>query len=342
MKPLEVTILLVNGNYASTALAPIEVFHSAGSLWNTLRDETAEPCFRVTVASLDGRSIMTPYGVGLSPQVAIADIEHADLIIVPASGLDLDRQMAAHRELFGWIRDWHERGAYIAGICSGAAFLAEAGLLDGRRATTHWAVADSFRRRYPGVHWSPDVFITEDRRVLCSGGVYASIDLSLYLVEKFCGHEIALQTARSLLVDMPRTHQSGYAVLPISAPHDDTRIQEAETIMQQAYNRHLSIEMLADSCNMSPRTFIRRFKAATGRLPGDYLQTYRISVAKRMLEDGALAVQAVASAVGYEDIAFFRTLFKRITGMTPGQYRSKFGVSTPGARRAMAVPSTSA
>ena len=281
---------------------------------------------------------MTPYGVGLSPQAALEDIEHADLIIVPASGLDLDRQLAAHREMLDWIRDWYGRGAYIAGICSGAAFLAEAGLLDGRRATTHWGVAAAYKKRFPNVRWCPEVFVTEDQRVLCSGGVYASIDLSLYLVDKFCGHDIALQTARTLLVDMPRTHQSGYAVLPISAPHDDERISEAEALMQRQYNRHLSIETLASQCNMSPRTFIRRFKAATGRLPGDYLQSLRITVAKSMLEDPTRTVQAVCSAVGYEDIAFFRKLFKRSTGMTPGQYRDKFGGLNPGQRRAPERP----
>jgi transcriptional regulator GlxA family with amidase domain len=334
VKPLDVTVLLVNGNYGSTALAPIEVFHSAGSLWNTLRNEEAVPRFRVTVASLDGRPVTTAYGVGLTPQVAISKIRHTDLVIVPASGLNLDAQLAANRKLFRWIRDWHARGAYVAGICSGAAFLAEAGLLDGRRATTHWGVADTFKERFPNVIWCPEVFVTEDRRILCSGGVYAAIDLSLYLVDKFCGHEIALKTAKSLLVDMPRTHQSGYAVLPVSAPHDDERIREAEAIIHSEFDRDLSIDVLARRSNMSPRTFIRRFKAATGRLPGDYLQTVRVSVAKQMLEDSVRSVQAVCSAVGYEDVAFFRSLFKRKTGMTPGEYRSKFRRTPPDLGRA--------
>ena len=329
MKPLDVTVLLVSGNYASTALAPIEVFHSAGSLWNRLRNEESAPCFRVTAASVDGRPVTTAYGVGLCPEVGISKIRHTDLIIVPASGFDIDAQLAANRKLFRWIRDWYARGAYVAGICSGAAFLAEAGLLDGRRATTHWGIADMLKERFPGVNWCPEVFVTEDQRVLCSGGVYAAIDLSLYLVDKFCGHEIALQTAKSLLVDMPRTRQSGYAVLPFSAPHDDERIREAEAIIHHEFDRDLSIDLLARRSNMSPRTFIRRFKAATGRLPGDYLQTVRISVAREMLEESNRSVHAVCSAVGYEDVAFFRSLFKRKTGMTPGEYRSRFNRAQP-------------
>ncbi len=324
MKQLDVTILLLNGCYVSTALAPIEVFHSAGRLWNTLTHSVSEPRFRVTVASLDGLEVESPYSVRLSPEVSIESVKSADIVVVPASGLELDAQFARHAALFPWLRRWHQRGAYIASVCSGAAYLAEAGLLDGHEATTHWGTADAFKERYPKVKWRPDAFVTEDRRMLCSGGVYAAVDLSLYLVDKFCGHEVAVHTAKALLVDMPRTSQSGYAVLPLSRPHHDDKIREAETFMQKNFSRPLSIESLASKVNMSPRTFIRRFKEATGRLPGKYLQVFRISMAKEMLEDGARSVQRVSSAVGYEDVAYFRALFKRLTGMTPAQYRTKF------------------
>jgi len=324
MKQLEVTILLLNDCYASTALAPIEVFHSAGRLWNALTGNTTEPRFRVTVASLDGQPVKTPYSVGLVPEVSIAEVEQPDIIVIPASGLDLDAQFERHRQMFDWLRDWHKRGVYIASICSGAAYLAEAGLLDGREATTHWGTAEAYMARYPKVNWRPDVFVTEDRRVLCSGGVYAAVDLSLYMVEKFCGHEIAVQTAKSLLVDMPRTHQSGYSVLPLSRPHDDEDIRHVESYIRKNFARDLSIERLASGANMSPRNFIRRFKKATGKVPGKYLQILRVSIAKEMLEDGVRSVQAISSSVGYEDIAFFRTLFKRLTGMNPAQYRTKF------------------
>lgn len=324
MKQLEVTIMLLNGCYASTALAPIEVFHSAGRLWNTLTGKNAEPRFRVTVASLDGKPVETPYSVGLLPAVSIAEVEQPDLIVIPASGLDLDAQLDRHRSMFAWLRDWHARGVYIASICSGAAYLAEAGLLDGHEATTHWGTADAYKAKYPAVNWRTDLFVTEDRRVLCSGGVYAAIDLSLYLVEKFCGHEIAVRTAKSLLVDMPRTHQSGYSLLPLSRPHDDEQIKQVETRIRENFARELSIERLASGANMSPRNFIRRFKKATGQMPGKYLQNLRVSIAREMLEDGARSIQAISSAVGYEDIAFFRKLFKRLTGMNPAQYRTKF------------------
>jgi transcriptional regulator GlxA family with amidase domain len=186
-------------------------------------------------------------------QVSIRRLRHADIVIVPSCGLDLDSQLARHGALLPWLRKQAAQGAHIAGICTGVAYLAEAGLLDGRQATTHWAMAETFRQRYPKVDWHPDAFITDDRRMLCSGGVYASMDLSLYLVEKFCGHEVALQCAKALLINMPRTSQAGYAVLPLARPHNDAKVRTAEAHLQKNYARGISFEVLAQDLGMSPR-----------------------------------------------------------------------------------------
>jgi transcriptional regulator GlxA family with amidase domain len=321
---LDVTVVLLEAGYASTAILPIEVFHSTGVLWNALHGDTPQPRFRVRIASIDGASVTSLCSLGLTPELAIDDIEQTDIIILSSTGLDVQDRIARNPTLLPWLRKWHSRGAYIAAICTGVAFLAESGLLDGRQATTHWAVADSLRQRYPKVLWRPEQFVTEDGRVLCSGGVYASIDLSLYLVEKFCGHEIALQCAKSLLLSMPRNRQSGYSVLPLSRPHSDEKIRQTEEYLQHHFARDVSIDTLAERIGMSPRNFIRRFKAATGRLPGAYIQALRVSAAKELLEHGASSIQTVCSKIGYEDIAFFRGVFKRHTGMTPAVYRSHF------------------
>jgi transcriptional regulator GlxA family with amidase domain len=321
---LDVTVVLLEAGYASTAIGPIEVFHSAGVLWNWLHGETQQPRFRVRTASIDGRSVTSLCALGLKPEFALSDIERTDIVILPASGWDIKDRIAKNTVLLPWLKKWHARGAYIAGICTGVGFLAECGLLDGRQATTHWAVADLFRERYPKVQWRPEQFVTEDDRLLCSGGVYASIDLSLYLVEKFCGHEIALQCAKSLLVSMPRSRQSGYSVLPLSRPHSDGKIRQAEEYLQQNFERGVPIEVLAGRVGMSPRNFIRRFKTATGRLPGAYIQTLRMSAAKELLEHGDVPIANISSSIGYEDTAFFRMLFKRHTGMTPAEYRTRF------------------
>lgn len=321
---LDVTVVLLEAGYASTAIAPIEIFHSAGLLWNWLHGDIQQPRFRVRTASIDGGPVTGLCSLGLTPGCAIGDIRKTDIIIVPASGWDVQERIAKNSALVPWLRKWHARGAYVAGICTGVAFLAEAGILDGRQATTHWGVAEILRGRYPKVVWRTEQFVTEDHGIFCSGGIYASIDLSLYLVEKFCGHQIALQCARSLLLSMPRGRQSGYSVLPLSRPHSDDRIRQSEEYLRQNFARGVSVDALASRVGMSPRNYIRRFKSATGRLPGDYVQALRMSCAREMLEHGDAPVQRVCAEVGYEDLAFFRALFRRHTGMTPMEYRNRF------------------
>ncbi len=321
---LDVTVVLLQDGFASTAIGPIEVFHSAGVLWHQLHGDAPDPCFRVRIASIDGNTVTSLCSLGLRPNCSIDEVARTDIVVLAATGLDVKERIACNAAVVPWVKRMHAQGAYVAGICTGVAFMAEAGLLDGKQATTHWAVAETMRTVYPKVLWQAENFVTEDCRTLCSGGVYASIDLSLYLVEKFCGHDIALQTARSLLVSMPRSRQSGYSVLPLSRPHCDDSIRKTEEYLQQNFSAEMPIAKLAARVGMSPRNFIRRFKAATGRLPGAYIQTLRITSAREMLEHGATSVQAVASKVGYEDCAFFRNLFKRHTGMTPAEYRSRF------------------
>lgn len=342
-RPIDVTVVLLEGGYVSTAIGPVEVFHSAGLLWNRLRGEPTQPRFRVRTVSVDGRPVTSACAIRLTPEGSIHDIERTDLILLAAPGWNDDSHLTPQPALLRWLRDAYRRGARIAGICSGVSYLAESGLLDGRRATTHWAIADLLRQRYPQVHWEPEHFVTEDGRIFCSGGVYASIDLSLYLVDKYCGREIALQCARALLVSMPRSRQSGYAVVPLSRPHEDEPIRRAEEYLQQHFAHAVSVDTLAQQIGMSPRTLMRRFKAATGSVPGAYLQQLRISAAKELLESGRTPIPEVGARIGYEDVAFFRRLFKRHTGMTPAEYRGRFATMTmargelPGGRPATAV-----
>lgn len=321
---LDVTVVMLDDGLSSTAVMPVEIFHSAGALWNDVQGRPTTPAFRVRTVSLDGGPVRSPYGIDLQPQGALADVARTDIVIVPTSGLELEPKLVENSALVPFVRRHWEQGAYVVGVCMGAAYLAEAGLLDGRVATTHWGVADRFMRRWPKVHWRPDLFVTEDSRLLCSGGLYASIDASLYLVEKLCGHEVALQTAKVLLLPMPRTHQSGYAMLPVSRPHGDERIRAIESFLQANFRTDIPVPALAERAGLGARTFVRHFKAATGRLPAAYLQALRIEAAKAMLEGGPKPVQSISADVGYDDVAFFRGLFKRETGMTPAEYRAHF------------------
>jgi transcriptional regulator GlxA family with amidase domain len=322
---LDVTVVLLDDGLSSTAIVPVEIFHSAGTLWNDLQGQPTEQAFRVTTASLDGGPVRSPYGLDIQPMAAIADIARTDIVIIPTSGLELDAKLVENSVLLPWLRERYAGGAYIAGVCMGAAYLAEAGLLDGKIATTHWAAAADIAARYPAVCWRPDLLITEDARLLCSGGVYAAIDVSLYLVEKLCGHEVAVRCSKALLLPMPRTQQSAYAMLPLSPPHGDERIRAVETYLLEAHREDVSTERLAERAGLGLRTFARRFQAATGKAPAAYVQALRVQTAKAMLERETQPIQTISSAVGYDDVAFFRSLFKRSTGMTPAEYRAHFG-----------------
>jgi len=335
---LDVTVVLLHDGMASTAIMPVEIFHAAGALWNELHDRPPERAFRVRTVSLDGGPVRSPYGVAFTPESRLEEVERTDIVIVPTSGLELDPKFIENSALLPWLKRHYEQGAYVVGVCMGAAYLAEAGLLDGRIATTHWAVAQQLAARYPKVIWRPDLFVTEDSRLLCSGGISGGNDVSLYLVEKLCGHEVAVQCAKSLLLHMPRTHQSGFAMLPVSAPHDNARIREVEAYLQTNFHRDVSTEELASRAGLGARTFVRHFKAATGRLPAAYVQALRIEAAKAMLERDGKPVQSISAEVGYDDVAFFRGLFKRLVRMTPTEYRAHFAPLSVRGQMAMDAP----
>ena len=323
---IDVTVVLVEGGMPSTAVAPVEVFSTAGMLWNTMRGEPVEPHFRVCTASQDGRQVSTGVSLNLEPSCAIDDVESTDVIIVSAVGADLESACPANTTLYPWLRRWHERGITIAGVCSGVVLLAEAGLLDDRPATTHWGVVDKCRRRYPRVRWQPERFLTESGNVLCSGGVYASVDLSLYLVEKLCGHKIAMETAKALLLETPRVWQVGYAAEPPEVSHEDRQIRQAQQWLFHNFTEPVRMDDLAGRVGMSPRNFARRFKVATGETPTYYLHRLRINAARHLLENEQQTIHQVSRAVGYDDLAFFRRLFKRYVGSPPQRYRERFGI----------------
>lgn len=323
---IDVTVVLLGNGHGSTAVGPIEVFGSTGVLWNLATGQDAKPLFNVRTATINGQPV-TPDGAAytLAPTARLADVRKTDLVIVPSIGLDIEGALKANKPLVGWLERQYANGAKVAGICSGVCFLAEAGILDGKRATTHWALADTMKALYPAAKWDTDLLVTEDDGVYCSGGVYAAIDLSLYLVEKLTERTLAVECAKALLLNMPRPTQAGFGVLPIGAEHADAAIHEAEEWLAGHFHEDFRFEDLAKERGMSPRNFIRRFKAATHETPLSYLQKLRIATAKRMLEEDFRNVQDISYAVGYEDVTFFRKIFRRHTGFAPKDYRSRFG-----------------
>lgn len=325
---IDATILYCPDGSVASSIGPLEIFYAAGTRWNLCVSSVPEPRFAITTVSIDGKPVVGGAGVRLVPDKPLSAVKHTDLVLVPAGGTDVDAMIEKNAAVIPWLQKLHAQGTMIAGVCTGVAILAEAGLLDGRRATTHWAIAEHYRQRFPKVDWQPQLCVTEDRGVFCGGGVYASIDLALYIVEKLCGRDIAMGCAKSLVVQMPRTYQTSFAVLPIGRDHADGAIRRAEDWLHNHFPDDVDLDRLAEDLALTPRTFLRRFKAATGETPLAYLQRLRTDAAKPMLEDDRMTIQEVSLAVGYEDVAFFRDLFKRHAGLPPGAYRERYGQST--------------
>ncbi|MEW5736424.1 MAG: helix-turn-helix domain-containing protein [Thermodesulfobacteriota bacterium] len=309
---------------AVTVLGPMEVFFLAGVLANQLRGAPATPHFSVTVASLDGNPVPCLNRAMISPHCSIRDVEKADTVLVGALSGDVEKALAAHLELPRWLREMADKGADMASVCTGAFLLAEAGLLDGKHATTHWGWADIFRKRYPKVKLAPEKVVSRDQKVFCAGGANACFDLALYLVELYCGREVSLETAKVMLHDTGRTHQAPYSVFYKPAAHGDDAVSQVQDYLEQSYRNHVGVDDLARRFGLGRRTLERRFKAATGTTPLGYLQQVRLAAAKDLLETSGLSFDEIAWKTGYGDSGFFRKLFLQQTGVTPREYRKKF------------------
>lgn len=323
---IEITVLLLDQMFSSTAIGPMEVFRHAGSLWNGLTGTKPEPRFRVNAATADGGPVRCDGDIHIQPNVALQDVGKTDLIFVPSTGPNVEDVLRRNALIVPWLKRRSTRGVAIASVCSGVGLIAAAGLLDGKRATTHWGLVERFRELYPRVKWMPELMVTEDRGLYCGGGVNASLDLSIYLVERFCGHDIAMQTAKALLIETPRSWQAGFAIVPLKTDHTDDTISSAQEWIHKNFAKTFPLEEPADRVGMSVRNFVRRFKQATGDSPLIYLQKLRVAAAKRMLESNHRNMQEISHAVGYQDVPFFRSLFQRHTGISPSEYRNRFGI----------------
>src|ERR1700761_3844953 len=322
----DVTVLFLKDTFSSTAIGPMEVFRHAGTLWNSFAGEREIQRFRVTTASLDGKAVTVDGPVSIQPAAALKSIRKTDLIFIPSTGLGIDDVVERNAAVVPWLHRWHKRGVPIASVCSGVGLVAATGLLDGKRATTHWSLAGRFGEKYPKVRWMPELMVTEDHGFFCGGGVNACLDLALYLVARFCGHKVAMQSAKALLIEMPRAWQAGFAIVPLKTEHSDESISVAQEWLHQNFHQSFPLEAPAELVGMSLRNFVRRFKQATGDSPLTYLQKLRVAAAKRLLENDRRSMQEISDAVGYQDAVFFRKIFQRHTGVSPSAYRQKFGI----------------
>ena len=325
-----VRIWVYDGILASGVAGSIDVFTAANAVWAERHPgpRTRAPLLQWRIESLDGKPVHTASGQSVAVDGPINARGAADAVVVPGPFIanierffeDPDRL----KPLFAALRRQHERGAWLASYCTGSFILAEAGLLDGGVATTHWAKAKVFAKRYPEVDLRVSEILTEQNHILCSGAVTTSLNLALRLVEKFAGRDIAAATGKMMLIDTVRVSQSSYASLPDAPSHSDSLVARAQRWMEKSLSQGFSLAELARHLAVSERTLNRRFKLATGEAPLHHLQSLRVDVAKRLLESSGLTVDAVSARVGYGDLSTFRRLFRRETGLSPRDYQRRF------------------
>jgi len=255
---------------------------------------------------------------------ALAEVPDLQLLIVPAFYGDTDHILQKHRPLLDWIKQLSEKGTEIASLCSGSYWLAEAGILTGRTCTSHWRDIDDLRARYPDTRFLSDRVITDHDGIYTSGGSFSSLNLILYLIDKFCGREVGIWASKVFSLDIDRTRQSHFEIFQGQRSHQDEEILKAQAFIEAAYDQEITVDHMAGQTNMSKRNFIRRFKNATRNTPLEYLQRVKIEAAKKALEKNPETVTSLMQLAGYNDIKTFRKIFKRITGLTPQDYRKKY------------------
>jgi transcriptional regulator GlxA family with amidase domain len=307
----------------------LDVFGSVGPLYPELTaGEPAEPLFDVRLVAASREPFRCHGNVLVEPHGAVDDIDEAEVVIVcdMYHPVDLSPRGRYAAET-AWLRRMHANGSLVASVCSGSLVLAEAGLLDGHEAAGHWCYAHTFREHYPRVRMREDLVLCRsgsDERLVTTGAVTAWQDLALYLINRFAGPEHAIRTAKIYLFAERSDGQLPYAVTTPRPQTRDAAIRESQIWASENYASPNPVTHMVERAGLTRRSFARRFRAATGLAAMDYVHSIRIEEAKQLLETGALGVEDVGHAVGYEDPASFGRLFKRRVGLTPAAYRRKF------------------
>ena len=322
---LSVAIPALAGTASIGTAGLMDALNKADQSWALKSGGEPQRLFDVRVVGFDLDPVDCRDGVRLHPAARVDEISFVDLVVVPGLDDDLASSFEVNR---GWVpvlSKWHAAGARIASSCTGAFLVADAGLLDGRPATTHWLFADEFTRRYPRVQVAIDRMIIDTGEIITSGGATAFLNLVLYLVERFGGHERANLAAKVLLVDGHRPSQLPYIAFSPRRAHHDGIVHQVQQHIDLYLDEPLRISQLANTFGISSRSLSRRFTTATGRGPQAYLQHMRIEHAKRLLETTDEPVEHVRRLVGYQDPAAFRRAFKDNAGVAPSDYRTAYG-----------------
>lgn len=325
----EALIVALPETAGSALYGMVDVLAATGTLWRTLVGEApGRGLIRPRIVGPSLQSFTCGNHIPVQPDLAVGDDPAAPIVILPELWLDPDDAMhGRYPELQDWIRRRHRSGSTIYSACTGAILLAATGLLQGRDVTSHWAYADLFRRHHPDVRFHPEpslCFADPSGRIVTAGGTTSWHDLAIHIIARHCSPGEALRIAKVYLLKWHGEGQLPYATLVRRQPHADAAVRRAEAWLAEHFREPHAVAAVVSAAGLPERSLKRRFKVATGSTIIDHVQNLRIEEAKRLLETGDLAGDAIAAEVGYENPAFFRRLFKRGTGLTPGQYRRMF------------------
>jgi len=320
-----ITILVPSGAILGSVEGPRQVLSEVNKL---LRSMGRPALFDVHLVGLTEQVSAAGGLYTVYTDEVIRDVPKTDLIIIPALDGDMLQNLEQNKDFIPWIQEQHKGGAEVASLCVGAFLLASTGLVHGRQCATHWMAANDFRRMFPEVNLVEDKIITDEQGIYSSGGAFSYLNLILYLIEKYAGRDIAVFMAKAFQIEMERRSQSPFMIFKGQKEHDDNEIRKAQEYIEQHYQDKITVDELASMLALSRRNLERRFKKATANSIVEYIQRVKIEAAKMSLETSRENVNEVMYNVGYTDPKAFRTTFKRITGLSPMNYRSRYNRET--------------
>jgi transcriptional regulator GlxA family with amidase domain len=316
------TILVPDGeNNLSSIVGPYKIFTRANEYW---KNAGGKEKFKIELAGISKEVDFYDGLFSVRPHTHISAIRKTDLIIIPSLNHNYQKAVKGNQALIDWIVKQYKHGAELASICTGAFLLAASGLVDGRTCSTNWAVADRFRAMFPNVNLQTDKLITDEKGIYTSGGAYSFLNLIIYLVEKYYDRRTAIFCSKVFQIEMDRHSQSPFIIFTGQKSHEDEVIKQAQTYIENHIEEKISVEDLSSKFAVGRRNFDRRFIKATGNTPVEYSQRVKIESAKKAFETTRKTINEVMYAVGYSDVKAFREVFRKITGLSPLEYRSKY------------------
>ena len=316
------TILVPDGqNNLSSIVGAYKIFTRANAYW---KETGRKELFTIQLAGLSEKVDFYEGLFTVKPHTNISAITKTSLIIIPSLNHNYEKAMRDNKLLVDWIGKRYRDGADIASICTGAFMLASSGLLDGKSCSTHWAVADNFRSMFPKVNLQTDKLITDENGIYTNGGAYSFLNLMLYLVEKYYDRQTAIFCSKVFQIEMDRQSQSAFTIFTGQKLHGDEMVKNAQAYIESKLHEKISVEDLSSQFAVGRRNFDRRFIKATGNTPIEYSQRVKIESAKKAFETTRKTINEVMYEVGYSDVKAFREVFRKITGMSPLEYRGRY------------------